>query len=102
VEDTGIGIPEDSQARIFEIFCQVDSSKTRKHGGLGLGLYIVKKLATLIGATINVKSESGHGSTFTVTVPVDHRTAAPAGTEDMLQEAAKPRNDRSHIDPTEL
>jgi signal transduction histidine kinase len=96
VEDTGIGIPQESQTRIFEIFCQGDSSKTRKYGGIGLGLYIVKKLSALMGANIGLKSESGHGSTFTVTVPIDHRTAVPANGENML-----PPNDCSHIHPAE-
>jgi signal transduction histidine kinase len=83
VEDTGIGIPEESQTRIFEIFCQADSSRTRKYGGIGLGLYIVKTFATLIGANVSVKSESGHGSTFIVAVPVDHTKVVQASTENM-------------------
>jgi signal transduction histidine kinase len=98
VEDTGIGIPEESQARIFDVFWQVDSSKTRKYGSIGLGLYIVKKLATLIHAVISVKSESGRGSTFTVSVGADHRPSTMA----MLQRAIKPRNDCSNVDPAEL
>ncbi len=70
VEDTGIGIPEESQTRIFEMFCQVDSSNTRKYGGIGMGLFIVKKLAALIGAQVHVTSKPGHGSTFTISLPV--------------------------------
>lgn len=70
VADTGIGIPEDTQLLIFERFHQVDSSSTRSHGGLGLGLYIVKVFAELLGATIAVKSQLGKGTIFTLRLPV--------------------------------
>jgi len=70
VADTGIGIPEDAQLLIFERFHQVDSSSTRIHGGVGLGLYIVKVLTDLLGATIAVKSQLGKGTTFTLRLPV--------------------------------
>ncbi len=70
VADTGIGIPEDSRDRIFDIFRQVDNSGTRAYGGLGLGLFIAKQFANLIGAQIHVESQVGQGSTFTLTVPL--------------------------------
>jgi signal transduction histidine kinase len=70
VADTGIGIPKDAQLLIFERFHQVDSSSTRSHGGVGLGLYIVKVLTELLGATIAVKSQLGKGTTFTLRLPV--------------------------------
>ena len=69
VADTGIGIPQDVLPLLFELFRQKDSSTTRQYGGLGLGLYVVKKPAKLIGAQINVESKIGIGSTFTVILP---------------------------------
>jgi len=70
VADTGVGIPADSLQRIFELFEQSDNSKTRQYGGLGLGLYIVKKLTTLLGGRIDVSSQVGAGSVFTLTLPL--------------------------------
>jgi signal transduction histidine kinase len=69
VVDTGIGIQKDMIGNIFDIFHQVDSSETRSYGGVGLGLYIVKKYTELLRGTIAVESEYGAGSTFTLSVP---------------------------------
>jgi signal transduction histidine kinase len=85
VSDTGPGIAEPDQKRIFDEFQQVDNSSTRKKGGTGLGLSISRKIVELHGGRIVVQSELGKGSTFTVVIPVD---AAPAAVVP-LKEAAQ-------------
>lgn len=69
VSDTGPGIPPQAQALVFEPFRQIDGSTTRKHGGAGLGLSVVKQLATLMEGQIILESEVGRGSTFTILLP---------------------------------
>lgn len=69
VRDTGMGIPADRRSKIFEPFEQGDSSTRRQYGGTGLGLSIVQSFAKLIGATIEVESEVGAGTTFTIRLP---------------------------------
>jgi PAS domain S-box-containing protein len=64
VRDTGVGIPREQQARIFEAFTQADSSTTRKYGGAGLGLAITAQLVQMMGGKTWVESEPGFGSTF--------------------------------------
>jgi signal transduction histidine kinase len=71
VADTGIGIPQEMIPSIFEMFHQVDSSETRTYGGVGIGLYIVKKYTDLLGGEIQAKSALGKGTTFTLTIPAD-------------------------------
>ena len=70
VEDSGIGIPQDRQQAIFELFIQADSSTTRKFGGTGLGLAITKQLAELLGGQLGVTSQVGKGSVFSIVIPV--------------------------------
>ena len=70
VSDTGCGIPAEAQPHIFEPFQQVDISPNREHTGAGLGLSIVRQLATLMGSEITLTSEVGHGSTFTIVLPL--------------------------------
>lgn len=70
VSDTGMGIPKEDQARIFERFYRVDKARSREIGGTGLGLAITKHIAMNLGGTISVESELEKGSTFTVRIPI--------------------------------
>jgi two-component system, sensor histidine kinase len=78
VTDTGIGIPEDKLAVLFDPFSQADSSTTRRYGGTGLGLSIVHKLALLMGGEVGVTSEVGAGSRFWFRIRAE---LVPAGSE---------------------
>ena len=69
VRDTGVGIAPAIIDRIFDPFSQADSSTTRRHGGTGLGLALVKSLTELHGGSVSVSSKEGVGSVFRVTIP---------------------------------
>ncbi|MCK5830545.1 MAG: response regulator [Methylococcales bacterium] len=70
VNDTGIGIPEEKQATLFNPFTQEDASTTRKYGGTGLGLAIVKKMASLLDGEVSLHSVLGEGSRFMLSIPL--------------------------------
>ena len=71
VEDDGIGVSLEQQARLFKPFSQADSSTTRRFGGTGLGLSLSRNLARLLGGDISLRSEAGQGSVFTVIIPAE-------------------------------
>jgi len=77
VKDTGIGIPEDKMALLFDKFTQVDTSTTRRFGGTGLGLAISKQLAEMMGGKIGINSQEGLGSEFWFTIRLKKQKTAP-------------------------
>jgi signal transduction histidine kinase len=107
VADRGVGIPPEDLERIFERFYQGDSSATRTHGGVGLGLNLVRDIASALGGVVEVESEVGRGSTFTVRLPVAAEEVAPAvadettnGLDDALLEASLSDEARAWLQQT--
>lgn len=87
VSDTGIGVPQEAQERIFEEYAQVDGPLQRKVRGTGLGLPLSRRLAGLLGGTLTVESEPGRGSTFLLTLPlkVGESAVPPAARVDLVR-----------------
>lgn len=90
VKDTGIGIPDEKLSIIFEAFQQVDGSTKRQYGGTGLGLSISRELAHLLGGEIQVRSQLGAGSAFTLYLPSEIQAGPPATADSTL--AIRPAN----------
>lgn len=100
VRDSGIGIPPEQQASIFEPFAQADSSTTRKYGGSGLGLAICRQLVGLMKGRMALKSRAGQGSIFFVELPLARSEPAPepagepeAGRANALQRLVAPQDE---------
>lgn len=92
VRDTGIGIPEDKHRLIFERFTQENMSTVRRYGGSGLGLSLVRDLTGMLGGRVELNSEPGKGSLFTVYFPVDESWHERAGQDE------GGRHDKNHAD----
>ncbi len=105
VSDTGIGIPEEEQAAIFDEFRQGEAPEHRGRGGTGLGLAIVKKLAGILGGTVSVESAAGKGSRFTVALPRELPRETPVAGAEAQAEAwpvpARPRRSVLVVDDDE-
>jgi signal transduction histidine kinase len=90
ISDTGIGIPRESLERIFEQFHQADATSTRRHGGLGLGLSIARRLAELHGGSVVAESDGeGKGSTFTMRLPLQPAMHASPSSKGLAVSAAE-------------
>ena len=70
VADTGCGIPEEYRTSVFQPFFRVDKSRSREMGGVGLGLALVREIALLHGGTVTAEPADGHGTVFTVPLPI--------------------------------
>ena len=97
VEDTGPGVPAEAVQRIFSPFEQADVSTRRRHGGLGLGLHVARRLAVAMGGDVQLETRPGEGSRFAVTVEAPlSGVAAPS------RDTPPPANDQTEVEPKEI
>ncbi len=82
VTDTGLGIGDDERARLFQAFEQLDASNTRRHGGVGLGLALVARIARAAGGEVRLESRRGFGSSFRLALPLECGSHSPADDAD--------------------
>ena len=94
--DTGIGISDEHQSRIFERFYRVDKSRSKATGGTGLGLAITKHCVEDCGGTISVWSREGEGSTFTITMPQASGAAEPDHPADSANDNTREKKQSGH------
>jgi signal transduction histidine kinase/HAMP domain-containing protein/ActR/RegA family two-component response regulator len=92
IRDTGIGIDEEHQRRVFEAFAQGDGTTARLYGGTGLGLAVARELTGLLGGELTLISSEGQGSTFTLYLPMDGAAPAPTAPMPVLEEPAASSN----------
>ncbi len=88
IRDTGIGMTDEQLSRIFDDFAQADTSISRRYGGTGLGMAIVRRLVTLMGGTIRVTSRMGEGTKVRISLPLPLANTAPPPVEKLTGEAA--------------
>ena len=102
IQDSGIGIPLNRQAALFQSFVQVDASTTRKYGGSGLGLAICKRLVRLMGGRVGLESEPGVGSTFWFTARLGHADAPEVARLSALHQVSLAGKQVAVVDDTPL
>jgi len=100
ISDTGIGMNDEAQAKLFSAFSQADTSTTRLYGGTGLGLYISKSLAQLMGGELTLTSEQGKGSSFCLTLPLTRHRDDMIQTDADLQQFIKAHLDQGQCQQT--
>ncbi len=96
--DTGPGVPPEAAARIFSPFEQIDVSSKRQHGGLGIGLYVARRLAIAMGGDIQLESRAGEGSRFTVRFEAPLADVEPAVAAEPAEASARPVRDVLCVD----